>query len=433
MPNFAIIEGNTSRQGKNWWQLLKVQKGRESAFKVLKISLILVAVSIPLHNNINSWAIVFFCTAALVSSFSTLRHFRIPAVFVIGFTYVSWLALTYFWDVTGGVTIKNLEHYAGFIVLPFALWMIPRLSVKNIWQICFAFLISITVVSFICLVRSWLEYKSTGDTRVFFYHYLSEQMNLNAIFLSNYCVSGICWMLYFRFKYAPAPPMPGKAWVILWCAYLFVFVFLLSSKLVILLMLVFLTFFLIYLGKKAHRLRLSVIILVAVAGAAILAVNNFYYLRWRLSVTEFKQYEGEIDNQNGFAARLMMWQSTAELVQQRPLAGYGVKGAGTELFKKYEEKKFNLGIERKYNSHNQYLQTALMSGLVGLGIFLTFLMLLWVRALRSNNILLTILLLHFMCVSIVESTLEVQQELVFFLFFMLLFYFHLARRTDPKL
>jgi O-antigen ligase len=407
--------------------------GVETGTKVLKIALILVAVTIPLHNNFNSWAIVFLCTATVIESIARRRNFRFPSVVYVGLAYFLWLSLTFFWDTSGGFTIKNLEGYAGLAVFPLIFWLLPSLSVKAIWQICFAFIISVTVVALICLVRSFLEYRQTGDSRVFYYHYLSQQMQLNAIFLSNYCVTGICWLIYFRFVRKPPMPMPGKLWVITWCIALFVFVFMLSSKLVIFLLLAFLIFLLVYIGKTMRQFKLALLVLILVMSSAALAVDNLYYFRWRLAVTEFKEYEGEQDNQNGLAARMLMWRSTAELVKEKPLAGYGLRGAGRELFKKFEEKKFWLGIKEKYNSHNQYLQTALMAGIVGLGLLIAYIGLIVARGFRSGNILLVLFSLHFICISMVESTFEVQQELIFFFFFMLLFYFHLPRRPNPNL
>lgn len=406
--------------------------GVEAGNKLLKISLILVAVTIPLHNNINSWAIVFLCTATVIESIARRRTFKFPSVFYVGLAYFLWLAMTYFWDTTGGFTIKNLEGYAGIVILPLVIWLIPPLSAKTIWQICFSFIISVTVVGIICLVKAYQDYSATGDSRLFYYHYLSQQMQLNAIFLSNYCVAAICWFIYFRFVHTPTSPMPGKAWVIVWCLFLFVLVFMLSSKLVSFLLLAFLSFFLIYIGRKSRKLKLALVVLILVMSSAALAVDNLYYFRWRLAVTEFKDYEGEQDNQNGFAARVVMWRSTAELVREKPLLGYGLKGGTAELLKKYEVKKFWIGIQEKYHSHNQFLQTALFSGIVGVGILTAFLVLIFNRAIRYKNIPLILIFLHFICISMVESTLDFQQELIFFLFFMLLFYFHLARRPAPE-
>lgn len=406
--------------------------GEGTGNKILIFSLILVAVTIPLHNNLNSYAIVFFSTMVAITSVRTLLSFRYPIIFFTSFAYFLWLALTYFWDSSGGFTIKSLEGYAGLTVFPLALFVIRRQSAKTVWHICFAFIISITVISVVCLVMAYLQYRQTGDSRVFYYHYLSQQMALNAIFLSNYCVAGICWFIYFRFVHKPQVPMPGKIWVIIWCSYLFVFVFLLSSKMVIFLLLGFLTFFLVYLGYKGRQLKTTLVVLALVMSAAALAIDNFYYLRWRLAVTEFKEYEGQTDDQNGLAARLLMWRSTVELIKERPVAGYGLKGGNLALVKKYEEKKFTIGIQEKYHAHNQFLQTTLLSGIVGLGLLLAFLYLIINRGIRSKSTPLVLIFVHFICTSLVESTLEMQQELIFFVFFMMLFYFHMARHPNPK-
>ncbi len=50
------------------------------------------------------------------------------------------------------------------------------------------------------------------------------------------------------------------------------------------------------------------------------------------------------------------------------------------------------------------------------------------RGFSSDNILLLAGAVHFAIHSVIESTFEVQQELVFFIFFIFLFYYH-----PPKL
>ncbi len=60
-----------------------------------------------------------------------------------------------------------------------------------------------------------------------------------------------------------------------------------------------------------------------------------------------------------------------ELVKERPLTGWGSDGYWPELRERYRAHDFAEGYEpERYNTHNQYLETLLMTGSVGLAVLL---------------------------------------------------------------
>src|SRR6266700_4145961 len=170
---------------------------------LLKITLILAVITIPLNNKINSWALLIFVTTAFFTGIFTggLKKLLTNRYWIIPVLFFFWQAATWFWDTTGGFSIKDIEGYGIFLCLPVILTILPRLSAREVIMTCGAFIASIIIVCLICLVKSFFEYRQTGDTRVFFYHYLGYQMGLNAIYLSNYSIACITWVLYYQFLY----------------------------------------------------------------------------------------------------------------------------------------------------------------------------------------------------------------------------------------
>src|SRR5690606_8612532 len=212
----------------------------------------------------------------------------------------------------------------------------------------------------ICLFRSAIEYYQTGDYRVFFYHYLGFQMGLNAIYLSNYCLACISWLAYHTFI-SPGDRrgrLPAAVAAVT-AAFLLGMMFLLSSKMSLALAVLFILSFSIYIAVKKGVLFPVVLALLLAGSAAVMLAKNLHYLNWRISSTEFKTWSGPEDNNNGLAIRLTTWQSAVELIRDRPLLGYGLKGANESLVAKFHEKKFEVAIPEKYNSHNQFLETTL--------------------------------------------------------------------------
>lgn len=396
-------------------------------YSLLFIALALVITTIPLKNNYNSWAMVAFC---IVSFFHTpfpdsLRIAWKNKYWLLCLLFFFWLCATWFWDTSGGFSVKYIESYSIFLFLPFVMSAMPRLPARIVIKGCYVFVATIVVVCLICLVKSYFDYRHTGDSRFFFYHYLGYQMGLNAVYLSNYCTTCIAWLLFYQFIYKGSKPINLPLLVILSvCIFFLMMIFLLASKMGIFVFLLMILALLVYIGYTKKALLKSLLVILVFGGIVYYLSDNLYYLRWRLSELALKEYSGSVDDQNGLAVRRLTWTSAAELWKDRPVLGYGLKGAGDALVKKYEEKHFQLGIPERYNSHNQYLETAIRSGLIGLLILLTMIFIPLRSAIKEQKSLLLLILLHFMTVCVVETAMEYQQELTFYWFFIFLFYYH---------
>jgi O-antigen ligase len=389
------------------------------------LSLFAAAITIPLKNNLNSLAWASFIIAGLLQA--PLHDFwdrlKSSRLWIYCSLYFIWLAFTFFWDVNGDGTIRDIEGYSGLLFLPVILGGVPPVSFRKIYLVCMVFVGTVTILNLVALVKSFIEYQQAGDYRVFFYHYLSHQVGLNAIFLSSYCLGSISWLLYFGYMRKWRWDRRNIFSLVL-IGFLTAMVLLLSSKLMISILLLIIFLFITYVAYVKKRLLKGILLVVVILALGLITVKNLHYVRWRFAVTELKRYEGEQDNQNGLAIRLLMWETATELIKERPLLGYGIVGAHEELWKKYREKNFELGYSQRYHSHNQYLETTLMAGIPGLLLLVLILIAVARDALKNKKILLLLILIHFMCLSVVESTFEVQHEFIFFLFFITLFFYH---------
>ena len=288
---------------------------------------------------------------------------------------------------------------------------------------CIAFITVTVVVCMISLFKSWQEYQVTHDYRVFYYQYLGEQSGLNAIFLSNYCLASISWLLYYGFIDKRHKALE----YVLICVtiiFLLMMIFLLSSKLLIFLTLLVMTLFILVLGYVKGFFVRSLIITSLVIVSGVIAITQLSYLKWRITSTELKMYRGKEDNQNGIAIRLYMWKAVSGLIKERPLIGYGIKGGRLETLAKYKRDGFEMGVQGDYHAHNQYLESWLMAGIPGVILLLSMMFSAFWKGIKSKNFLLLLMVVHFMAQCVFESTFEVQHELVFYIFFIFLFYYH---------
>jgi O-antigen ligase len=393
-------------------------------------ALIAAVATIPMKNQWNSIATILFVAACFFQqplnvSIQKLKQSRFWIIPVI---YFVWLAFAHFWDSSGGYRLRDIERYLILFFIPPAMAIAPDEIKKFINKACIIFITVTVGVSVLSLVRSYQEYQVSHDYRVFYYQYLAEQTGLNAIFLSNYCLASITWLLYYGFigQRAGRRKQTIGVYVII-CfiiAFLLGMIFLLSSKLLIFLTLVVMIVFILLLGYVKGFFLRSVIIIALIIGAGLIAVSKMSYLKWRIDSTELKMYHGESDNHNGIAIRLYMWQAVSGLIRERPIIGHGIRGGRLETLAKYKSDGFEMGVVGDYHAHNQFLESWLMVGIPGLILILSMMFSALWKAVKTKSFLLLLMVVHFMAQSVFESTFEVQHELVFYIFFIFLFYYH---------
>lgn len=83
--------------------------------------------------------------------------------------------------------------------------------------------------------------------------------------------------------------------------------------------------------------------------------------------------------------RILSWKTSIELISEAPLLGYGIGDANDVLNERYKKLGYLDNYEQQYNAHNQFLQTWLQTGIVGIGVLICIFILLAVRMRRSPN------------------------------------------------
>ncbi len=131
-----------------------------------------------------------------------------------------------------------------------------------------------------------------------------------------------------------------------------------------------------------------------------------------------------VNTHESSAARVLVWKSALEIIKKNPLFGVGTGDVKQELMRVYKEKGIEMAMEEHLNAHNQYIQTTIAIGFIGLLILLAYFVLPSIYAFKNDNLLYLIFLalvgFHFLF----ESMLERQAGVVFYAFInSFLFYF----------
>jgi O-antigen ligase len=205
-----------------------------------------------------------------------------------------------------------------------------------------------------------------------------------------------------------------------------------SAILFLLIVIAFLIFKLIY---KRFNKFVAVAIIVSAPVLIYFAVTNTPALRDEVSnsVTAFNEYvsnpmgyiEGKDEAPTGDKVRLIMWTVTARECLQHPF-GVGTGNVDSQLSSALQEvghiemSTKTPNNEIRYNPHNQFLQTTMELGFLGLAVFVFILAkgIQWGIRNKNGLLILVISCLSFNC--LFESMLQRQTGIVFFTFWICL-------------
>ncbi|MEG0880600.1 MAG: O-antigen ligase family protein [Janthinobacterium sp.] len=150
-----------------------------------------------------------------------------------------------------------------------------------------------------------------------------------------------------------------------------------------------LIFFVVHHSRK-HGKRYLAIGLLALTSLSIVAYvlpHSTVKERITLGISNLHTFEDNGEVNTSIGQRLEMWRTAIDMSQQRPLTGLGRTGYMEQKAQLVEEGKANISIRRHTNAHNDYLDTLVKRGIIGvlalLALFLVPLTL-FARALRRS-------------------------------------------------
>jgi hypothetical protein len=366
-----------------------------------------------------------------------------PLVFFCGlFFLLQFVALLYTSDTEQGW--KNIRLNSALVVIPLSLCCCAYINEttrqKLLKWYCF-------ILFFACLFAVYhalRRYSVTHNPSVLLYHPLVSIYSGHAVQFSILVFISLLHLFGALTKKAIVFTRYVDLFLI---AFFLVFLFLLSSKLVIAFFLVYFIYTMIrsflFRSINAKFIVISFVSL-AVFSLFIFSTENRISNRFKdIIQTDFHFIKRERFNPgdyfNGLQFRLLQWEFVPAILNEKKawLAGVSPGDAQNYLNQKYISKNMYTGTVARgdkgfigYNTHDQFLESLLETGLVG---SLLFLLICWslVKMVRERKkaelSFVTILLLVY---SFSESVFETQYSLFIFLFFPLFFYLPKSKATN---
>lgn len=400
--------------------------------KQINIFYVLVGLSIatiPLDYGINSVSLIIMSVFWIILLFQNNDFFHLKNkqnylwLALLGTFYL----LSYFWSIEKDYSLKGLTVKVPLMLFPFIFHTTnQKISTLNINTIFRLFILSIIIVDIVCFYKSFQHYMIYNDLDVFFYHKLSGQLNLNAIYLS--CFNGLCLFILLTTKQFNNKALSIFAFIIL-----VVFLFLLSSKMVIF------SFIVAVISAKLMVLKSNKkivgIFLVSFIGLFIVIGSFSDVIKNRVNEVFETEISKALNNDDlsdlkvdGISIRIFQYRAFTEIIKEnseKSIVGFGLKAYKIKLNEKYKKYNIFFGYDdikgvKGLDFHNQYVSTFLSIGVVGFFFLLAFIISCVFQSVRTKDEFLFSVSVFFTMIFLSEMYLETQRGVVIFSLIMLI-------------
>lgn len=202
--------------------------------------------------------------------------------------------------------------------------------------------------------------------------------------------------------------------------YLEGFLFLLSSKAGLMMLIITQVLFVLLLIYQKVGLTRIVLVSAIMAIAFFGFSRTFPYAFTRISKADSmitSAHSVKSNPNDGTVARMEIWKVSIGLIRQNFLFGVGTGDVKDVLLEAYKTQHLNPLYKKKLNAHNQYLQTWIALGIFGFHLLILLFLTPALRALKKGDYLYFLFITIFAVNIMFESMLEGQAGVVFYAFF----------------
>ncbi len=379
---------------------------------------LLMAFLVPISWRIATFALVLWLVAAVVRSIAERGQVWLGASKIRRKWWYLLFAMFYVIHCVSMFYTENLaegwatlEKRLSFLLLPlmFFIFDFSYFGRENVRKVLWAFTLGILAV--VCadlLSAAWdVLFRGAGTSRFFDVNLSSEHHT----YISMHICVGIivCFVELVRGK---GKPLWQKLLLVLALALFTVATVLLSSRAGLLCMVaVYLLLFLwMIFGRKMYRAGI-VTAVVAVVGVGVIAMAFPNSLE-RVTNTVKSLFSSERTED----VRVTILRSTVPVALDNWLTGVGVGDKIDAYMEQYRKDSNQIPLERKYNSHNQFVDTTTVTGILGLALMLCFFVVPAALAIRDRrfDVVFALFLFVIFFNALFESVFEKQAGIMFF-------------------
>jgi O-antigen ligase len=384
-------------------------------YKANYYALLLLAFVIPLERRLIAPLIIIFLLTSILNG--SIKKIEKKKVLLFSGIYILYLiGLLFSTDVDGG--LSDVMTKLALLIFPISFFISTIDFTEKINSILISFIEGCFVSALIAVIASALNYYYSVDLSVFFYGNIA--LFVHSSYLALFLSLCIAILYYYTLQGDELFKLKTKLSLFL-VVFFSLFIILLSSKTGLITMLLIHFFAIIYLVFKTKAyVKGAIISLLLIVGLG-LSYNYSDLFKGRIDEL-IDVVESDKTNDSSTGARKTIWLTALDLMKEKPFFGYGTGDAKNTLVNEYQNKGFNFLYNKKLNAHNQFLQTVLAVGLIGLITLLLMLIIPLFYTLKNGHYIYAIFLVLIGINFLTEAMLERQVGVVFYSFFNSLFF-----------
>ena len=384
---------------------------------LLQWSALFFSISFSLGIAANSVAFALFF---LVGSVMTIRDFwnkqasfdlkTSNLILVVLFLVICIREISVNWDESYGIIANYLSFLTIPLVISFQAKKLKNFTPSILKAFLFGCLINVSTNLLYAVFRGIIDNEQGINFWYFTYEFLSEPFGIQPIYLGLFYVFGILILNHFKSE------TTNLYFYYTAILTLTLGIFLLSARIAILCLILLVPAQLLLIKKLSIK---NILVLLGVFGISFLfAIQNPVVKNRIFKVTKAGNFY------SGTSLRSTIWETAYNVSKENFVWGLGEKIADSLMVEEYKDKKLKVPVKDRYHSHNQYLQTLVQYGIIGLLVLLGVLFWPMIKVFRKSDYLGFLWLLLFSMSAVTESVFTRQWGIFSFAFFTSLLLLH---------
>ncbi len=331
---------------------------------------------------------------------------------------------------------SQIEIVVSLAIFPFIFTSFKSNKIKFSREYVFSFfVVSSLFAYFICMAYALPAFAESYDTNVFLYSAFS--MLIRGPHHLSYCIFFSFVLVAFsftnKFDLFIRRDKSIRIFKIVLLILFLIFIFQLSSKITILLLVLFSISLLIYMFV-AKQIGIKKILLVFLS--FIVLSGSMLFLpkiraRFDVMLNSVKEFDKDSRNRpiESTELRFSAIEAALSIIRDNFWIGVGTGDLSTEMSNYYKENNSQGAYINHISPHNQMLRTFAMYGVIGFSLLVGIFIMLFYSGLKDKNFLLITWTLFMLALFNVEDMLMIQDGIIMFSFFSSYFLFYRKRNT----
>jgi len=373
-----------------------MKKVAKENFFYWALCLVIMTLPFPKYSLNSQSIILLFISWLFFNNYSdklnNLKKMKLPFFIMSSMFWISLLSLFYSSDIE--IVIDIIIQNLPFLILPLIIFTTIR-DGRTLIQIIKIFSFSVIIASLFGIAKAfYFKINNLGD--FFYYTEFSRVIEIHTTYFALFVMISIVYFLFDIFKSKEL-----RIWFsIIGIIFLLAILYIISSRISLIALFVSCLFFLmsnLIVGVSKYKKGIFLLLSIITYISFMLSPN---FQNRNSGISKFGYQTPSLES------RLIHWEAVINTIKSNNLmVGIGIKGGYENLYEEYLRIGFEQGYRYKYNAHNQFLESVLSFGILGLLSLSFIFMFSFYKAIKSKDSIAIIIIMVFFIFMLTESIL----------------------------